>query len=657
MPHVLPRRLVPGHAPAIGLVLLAVLACDSPTRPRVAARIEGVSGDLQTAVVATQLPELLVIRVVDTQGRPVAGEAVEFRVADGNGSVGTGTALTGADGLAQEQWTLGTLAGDTQRVEARSGRAGVAPVVFRAVGTPDAPARVEAVAPATRTGSLGLPLADSLAARVKDRYGNPVPRAAVAWAVRRGGGTLSPAVDSTDATGVAKAAWTLGLARDSAQLAQAAAAGAAPAAFSATLATPLRLLRVSGDGQLATLGAPLPAPLVVRLVDALGNGVPADSVVIDDSWVGTATDGMAAFTPTQTRNIQRYDAWKAGVDSVSFVASTRPGIRMSVLARVHGTVMDARHGRVLYEAPGGSLRLLDVADDSDRVVADAGRGWITPSGVVLDVGGTLYTRVGSTVTAVGPASDVQVAGDWLRFRGAAGLTVRNVGSGAARSLPLPAGYTADRAALAPTGELYYSEAGALKVFSGGTAGTLLLDGADRRGLIADSGSVTYLGSAPPSGIWVLARWSGSGEEGFGRAFSGESSLPLDDFGFYNGLGGYRGQEYAAAGEWAAWQERRNDFAEVFFEVVVRRADGSGNQYDGHLYGLLPIGMGADGAVGAGGVYLSSPLMMLFTPNQSIGLPVSGSVLNPIPRVRRPFVFERAGRVLYLIAGIVYQVDY
>src|SRR5687768_10505090 len=76
-----------------------------------------VSGDLQTGTVGAALPSPLVVRVTDASARPVAGQVVNFRVVKGGGSVFAGAAITNANGLAQERWTLGTVARDTQQVE------------------------------------------------------------------------------------------------------------------------------------------------------------------------------------------------------------------------------------------------------------------------------------------------------------------------------------------------------------------------------------------------------------------------------------------------------------------------------------------------------------------------------------------------------------
>jgi uncharacterized protein YjdB len=82
-----------------------------------------VRGNNQSALRGTTLPLRLTVRVMDQQGRPVAGVTVRFRIASGNGSVdGSGSVdrASDASGLAEVQLTLGGSPGTTT-VEAAYG--------------------------------------------------------------------------------------------------------------------------------------------------------------------------------------------------------------------------------------------------------------------------------------------------------------------------------------------------------------------------------------------------------------------------------------------------------------------------------------------------------------------------------------------------------
>src|SRR6266852_2933589 len=62
-----------------------------------AARIDLVSGNAQTAVVATALAQPLVVKVSDTNGNAVAGFSIAWTATAGTGQVSTGTTSTGPD--------------------------------------------------------------------------------------------------------------------------------------------------------------------------------------------------------------------------------------------------------------------------------------------------------------------------------------------------------------------------------------------------------------------------------------------------------------------------------------------------------------------------------------------------------------------------------
>jgi hypothetical protein len=82
-----------------------------------------VRGNNQSALRGTTLPLRLTVRVMDQQGRPVAGVMVRFRIASGNGSVdGSGSVdrVSDASGLAEVQMALGGSPGTTT-VEAAYG--------------------------------------------------------------------------------------------------------------------------------------------------------------------------------------------------------------------------------------------------------------------------------------------------------------------------------------------------------------------------------------------------------------------------------------------------------------------------------------------------------------------------------------------------------
>jgi hypothetical protein len=242
-----------------------------------------VSGDLQTGTVGQELPQPLVVKVVDDAGRPVRDQLVNFRVTHGGGSVFAGSAITNREGIAQERWTLGTVAGDTQQVEARAvdPETGAAQVfaTFRAIGQSAGGAVIEAIAPASGTGTAGQVLADSIRVRVHDQYGNLAVGVTVTWAATTGGGSVASATTTTDAQGIARNAWTLGTAAGP-QVAQASIPGQPAVSFSvqavAGAATAVQI--TPSPLSFTSLGEQI--PLTITGTDPFGNPVAGAAVTV-----------------------------------------------------------------------------------------------------------------------------------------------------------------------------------------------------------------------------------------------------------------------------------------------------------------------------------------------------------------------------------------
>src|SRR5690349_8222407 len=274
------------HAVAATLLALgalpALLSCDSPSgssEPGAPARVEIVSGDAQTDTVAQQLPQPLVVRVVDDAGRPVPGQVVNFVVVSGGGSVAVGSSTTSAEGTAQDRWTLGTAAADSQRVEVRTIDNATGTIVvsprFRATAVAGPPSSLARAEGDDQQGTVGDPLPAPVAVRVADAHGNPVPGATVTWTVAAGGGSTSAPTSQTDANGVARVAWTLGNAPGTYFLNASVPGVASPATFSARAAAGgVAAVRIQPDSaRLASIGQA--AQLQAAATDRFGNALPA----------------------------------------------------------------------------------------------------------------------------------------------------------------------------------------------------------------------------------------------------------------------------------------------------------------------------------------------------------------------------------------------
>lgn len=112
------------HSVSPSFVLAAVLltGCgEQPVEPELTPdgiHLQIISGNAQTGTPGEELPEPLVVRAVDLDGRPLHRLVVSFVPTLGGGSAWAGAANTDPHGYAREYWTLGPLPGEN-RMEAR----------------------------------------------------------------------------------------------------------------------------------------------------------------------------------------------------------------------------------------------------------------------------------------------------------------------------------------------------------------------------------------------------------------------------------------------------------------------------------------------------------------------------------------------------------
>lgn len=150
---------------------------------------------------------------------------------------------------------------------------------------------------------------DSVRALVTDLNGRPVPNARVAFAVTGGGGTISPAIATTGATGVAAAEWKLGpVAGTNTATATVLGEDDKPFSFVTPNVTSYAIKAFNaiqladGDGQTGLILGPLSVNPAVRVVDSTGAprlGVPVTFATtgggrVASIVVSTGADGVAS---------------------------------------------------------------------------------------------------------------------------------------------------------------------------------------------------------------------------------------------------------------------------------------------------------------------------------------------------------------------------
>jgi len=199
-----------GFDRAITLTLLAfaATACssdNSTTSPPTPSAISVSSGGAQTATVNTVLTAPVVVEITSANGVPVAGVAVTFTPKATSGAVSSTSVTTDANGLAQVNWTLGTVAG----ADSLTATAGTLTTVIVATAAAGAATNVAVVSGNDQTATAGSTLSSALTVKVTDAFGNAVSNASVQWS-DDAGGTFSTTTTLTDANGLATVLYTLG---------------------------------------------------------------------------------------------------------------------------------------------------------------------------------------------------------------------------------------------------------------------------------------------------------------------------------------------------------------------------------------------------------------------------------------------------------------
>jgi len=185
----------------------------SVTVAQVPAQIQKFGGDTQTGNVNGALAVPLRVKLVDRLGQGIAGKTVSFAVTTGGGTLSAASAVTEADGTAAVTWTLGGNLG-AQSVTATFTGAAVAPAVFTATAVAE---NVGSVSPGTGNTDVAAMVNTAVnpvpSVVVRNNAGQPLAGVTVTFAPAAGSSTLTGAIVTTDANGVAQlGGWTIGAA-------------------------------------------------------------------------------------------------------------------------------------------------------------------------------------------------------------------------------------------------------------------------------------------------------------------------------------------------------------------------------------------------------------------------------------------------------------
>jgi adhesin/invasin len=275
------------------------------------------AGNNQSSTVGLSVPIPPSVIVRDASNNPVAGVTVTFAVASGGGVVSGPSQTTNTGGIAVVgAWNLGTTPG-TNTLTATATGSGITgnPVTFTATATA-LPSQIAVNAGNNQSATVGLSVPVAPSVIVRDASNNPVAGVAVTFAVASGGGAVTGASQTTNASGIATVGgWGLGTTAGANTL-TATATGSGitgnPVTFTATgTAGAAYVVGVSaGNNQSASPGSAVPVPPAVFAHDFWGNAVPGLAVTFAVASGGGSITG--ASQTTGANGVATVGSWTLG---------------------------------------------------------------------------------------------------------------------------------------------------------------------------------------------------------------------------------------------------------------------------------------------------------------------------------------------------------
>ncbi|MFL5513213.1 MAG: PKD domain-containing protein [Gemmatimonadales bacterium] len=376
-----------------------------------------VENDGQSGRVGEPLADSVSFVVSDSRLRPVAAAQIVFDLSSVPGAdVVPDTVETNADGRAAVRLVLGTSIG-TQVGQARVVMPDGSPgptTSFTSIGLSENANGISALSGDDQSAPAGTALGQPLVVQVSDAFGNPIAGVPISWAAE-GGGSVSETSNQTDADGRASVQRTLGpTAGIQTTMATSEGLAGSPVTFThtATAGSAAGLSIVSGNEQTAQASTELPGDLVVRLVDAAGNGVPGAAV----TWVVGTGGGRVSPENTITDEAGRTSSrWTLG----SNPGENRVDAVVSGVGVVHFTATGTAArpaGLVIVTQPSGSISNGQPLERQPVIQVRDGAGNAKPGVIVTAqlIGGSgelLGTRqLGSDVNGRVAYTDLAIAG-------------------------------------------------------------------------------------------------------------------------------------------------------------------------------------------------------------------------------------------------------
>jgi len=410
------------------------------------------AGNGQAATVNTAVAVAPSVIVKDQFNNPVSGVGVTFAVATGGGSVTGGATTTNASGIATVgSWRLGTAAGSNS-LTATSGSLNGSPVTFTATGTAGGASQIATFAGDSQSAIVGTVVGVPPAVIVKDQFGNPVAGVAVTFAVASGGGSITGASPSSNASGVATVgSWTLGaVAGKNTLTATSSGLTGSPLTFTATglASAATTMAAVSGTGQTDTIGATLASPYVVIVTDGVNpvSGVPVTWAVV--SGGGSLTAVVATTDVNGHSSAKQILGLAGGAQAVTASVGGLTGSPVTFTSTAtHGNAASIalKDGSAQSDTIGATLAnpyRVTVSDRGGNPVPGVTVSWAVNSG-----GGSITASSSSDASGIATATrtlgtTVGVTADQATATGLAGSPVAfsaTITNGQAKTIALTGG--------------------------------------------------------------------------------------------------------------------------------------------------------------------------------------------------------------------------
>ncbi len=182
------------------------------------AEIKVINGNNQAVEVGSELPQPVVVEVVDEDGKPMEGIEVTFRTENGGGNFPNDSnirkILTDEEGRAETGFTVGKKKGDKIITVSLDG-SDLQPKSLLITAKAAPPAKLVEIDGNYQKGELGKRLDKPFVIAIRDKFDNPIPRYEVNFSLTRGTGKFQDSQNAhltayTNESGLAEVYFIMG---------------------------------------------------------------------------------------------------------------------------------------------------------------------------------------------------------------------------------------------------------------------------------------------------------------------------------------------------------------------------------------------------------------------------------------------------------------